>query len=243
MSRFFGGFGGAGSGGNRFGGGSSGSKPDARSALDRAIASKDRMQSLKKKGTESNDERYQKLVQEKMEKQKSMLMADKKMNSAFHLPGTKMEEKEVSKSTQMALEMMAAKMAKKELKSKKKSEDGLIIKPTHIGYHGYLDKKGKIYNNEGKTMMKIDKQTGAITTTGMFAKKIGTYDPDSSYCLFKIGKQLEKEAQKRGKGANPSSIYGTTSSDDSASGSIWGTPGAGSIWGTTDDDDKGNGWW
>lgn len=229
MARFFGGMGGSGSG-SRFGGGKKDNK-NSGSSLERALASK-KSPGVKKASEMTGEERYQALMKEKMNASKDKLMQTKKFS--HQMPGVAPMEKEMSKSTQMALEIMAAKMAKREMKKKKPIED-IEIKATFIGgaYSGYIDAKGRVYGAGNKQVLQIDKKTGDIKTVGFFGRKIGKYDPKSNYCFNKIQKQLEKHAVKNG--------YGNTN--------VWGASDnkpqdTGNIWGTSNNDDKGGtGWW
>lgn len=231
MTRFFGGMGGAGAG-SRFGNGKKSS--NAGSSLDRAMAGK--QGGIKKASDMSADERYQALIKDKLNAQKSELMQSKKYN--HQLPGTSSQPKEMSKSTQAALELMAQKMAKREMKGLKKPK-ALDIKPTHIGgaYGGFIDAKGRVWGPGNKQILKIDLKSGDMKTMGFFGRKIGKYDPKSQFCFNKIQKVLEKQAVKDGYGNN--NIWGgNSSSGGSSSSDIYGSGG----WGGSKDD-KGSGWW
>lgn len=234
MTRFFGGMGGGGAG-SRFGSGKD--KKNAGSSLERALAGKNKTGG--KTNTEmSAEERYQKLISQKMEAHKQQLMSQKKQSN-HNLPGTKPMDGEMSKSTQAAMEIIAAKMAKREAK-RKKSADPIKIVPTAIGglYGGFIDAKGNVWNAYNQKVLTIDKKTGAMKTTGLFGRKIGTYDPKSSFSLHKIQKQLEAFAIKNGAGVN--NIWGQQTGAKPASdpNSIYGS----SSWGSSGDDGK-KGWW
>lgn len=233
MAKFFGGMGGGGAG-SRF------NKPkqgmEAGGSLERALAAKKGMES-KKLGQMSAEERYQKLISDKMEAQKSRLMQAKKFS--HQIPGVAPMEKEMSKSTQAALELMAQKMAKREMRKKEKPKD-LVISPTPIGgmYPGYIDAKGRVWGAGNKQVLQIDLKTGYIKTLGFFGRKVGKFDPKSNFCFHKIQKHLEKHAIKSGyapetsvwgakeKPADPSSIYGSNG---------WG--------GGNNNNNGGTGWW
>lgn len=237
MARFYGGMGGSGAG-SRFGA-KDGKKGSASSSLEKAMAGK-RDPNAKKTSEMTAEERYKKLMTEKMESHKANLMQQKKFSHS--LPGTKPMDKELSKSAQLAMELMAAKMAKREMK-KKKGAEPVVIKPVAIGglYSGHIDAKGNVWNNLNKKVLTIDKKTGAIKTTGLFGRKIGKYDPKSNFCLYKIQKELEKFALKHGAGAN--NIWGQQAGAKPASdpSSIYGNSGG---WGGGGGDDGGNkGWW
>lgn len=241
MTRFFGGMGGAGAG-SRFGkSGSDSKKPMSSFEKTMAANRKEKSGGQKNPGKMSAEERYQKLIAEKMESQKQRLMQQKK-HSHHNLPGTKAMDGEMSKSTQIAMELMAARMAKREMK-KKKGAEPFEIKPMTIGgmYSGFIDAKGNVWNNLNQKVLTIDRKNGDMKTTGLFGRKIGKYDPKSNFCFHKIQKQLEKYALKHGAGVN--NIWGQqdgarSSSDPS---SIYGN--SGNIWGSGGDDGGNKGWW
>lgn len=229
MTRFFGGMGGSGAG-SRFN--SSKGSTNATSSLDRAMAGKNA--GGKKASDMSADERYQALIKEKMSAQKSDLMQAKKYS--HQIPGTSSQPKEMSKSTQAALELMAQKMAKREMKGMKKPKV-FEIKPTHVGgaYGGFIDAKGRVWGAGNKQILKIDTKTGDMKTMGFFGRKIGKYDPKSQFCANKIQKLLEKQAVKDGYGNN--NVWNGGGSGGSSD--IYGSGG----WGGGSKDDKGSGWW
>lgn len=227
MTRFFGGMGGSGTG-SRFNNGKSGSS-NGGSSLDRAMAGKG---GVKKASDMTPEERYQSLIQEKLSAQKSELVKTKKYG--HQIPGTSSQPKEMSKSTQAALELMAQKMAKREMKALKKPKT-IEVKPTHVGgmYGGFIDAKGRVWGAGNKQVLQIDLKSGDMKTTGFFGRKIGKYDPKSQFCFNKIQKVLEKQAVKDGYGIND--VWGSGGGSSS---------GSGGIWGTTDNNDKGgSGWW
>ena len=198
----------------------------SQSSLERAMASKDFMKNQKNKnGQQSNEARYQELVQKKLENAKKQLMSDKKFKAGNMLPGTETVEKEMSKSTQIAMELIAQKMAKKEMKGIE-SKQPLTLKPMHITgmYPGFIDAKGRVYNKTGQIVMKINTETGAVVTQGLFGKKLCKFDPKSSICFFKMAKELERDWLKRNKGQSAINIYSSGSSSDSGGGgSIYST--------------------
>lgn len=238
MTRFYGGLGGSGSG-SRFGGSSSREGGSSSSSLEKAMAAKNNKK-VKSASSMSADERYQALIKQKMESHKAKLMQTKS-SSGFQLPGTKPADKEMSKSAQLAMELIAAKMAKRDLKKAKPAEK-IIIKPQGIGglYGGWIDAKGNVWDAHRKKVLKIDIKTGDIKTTGMFGRKIGKYDPKSHTGLYKIQQQLEKHALKTGNGA--SNIWGQQAGAKPASdpNSIYGNSGG---WGGGSDDGGNKGWW
>lgn len=268
MTRFFGGYG---SGGGGYGrkpgasGGRSGSSSSSsaggkssetkKSSLSRAMEGRKRYEELKSGGrhnpAQNNEDRYKKILEEKLQAQKAALMTEKKHQAGMK-PGSKAPEREMSKSTQMALEMMAERAAKKEMKKQGMKEDDkpVEIKSAYFGgmNPGQLDRKGNLRNAEGKILMKIDPETGEMRTQGVFGRKIGVYDPKSMSCQHKISKLLAEDAAQKAKAKQNTggSIYSTFNESDnkSSSGNIWGSSDASSFWGNkSDDDNKGGGWW
>lgn len=233
MTRFFGGMGGSGAGG-RFNQGKKG--VDASNSLDRALAAKQGYKA-KKTGDMTAEERYQKLISDKMNAQKSQLMQKKK--SCHQMPGVAPMEKEMSKSTQAALELIAQKMAKREMKKKEKPKE-LVITPTPIGgmYPGFIDAKGRIFGAGNKQILQIDLKTGRIKSMGFFGRNVGKFDPKSNFCFHKIQKHLEKHAIKMGY-AEETSVWGVKEKPADPT-SIYGSSGG---WGGSDDNKGGSGWW
>lgn len=237
MARFFGGMGGSGAG-SRFNSGKKQTISGAGGSLERAMAAK--ASQGKKASDMSADERYQALIKEKMDSHKARMMQTKKYS--HQLPGTAPMEKELSKSAQVALEIMAQKMAKREMKKKEKPKE-FVIKPTMIGgtYGGYLDAKGRVFGAGNKQVLQIDRKTGDIKTLGLFGKKIGKFDPSSNFCFHKIQKQLEKYAIKNGHTAT--TIWDSPGSSGGSSGGAGSIYGSGNPWGGGNDDKGGSGWW
>jgi len=71
----------------------------------------------------TNDEKYKKIVEARMEKMRAEYMAGNK--PGFKLPGTKQDDKpkEMSKRTKEMLELLAMQKAKKDMKKEKKKLD------------------------------------------------------------------------------------------------------------------------
>lgn len=218
MARVFGGF--SGGGGNKGLGGSG--KKDARSSADRMMMTG---KQAANKGKMSADEQYQALMQKKMESAKKNLMAEKKYG--FQPPGTKqVEKKELSKGAMQAMQMMAERMAKNEMKmmEKKKKKSEIEIIPGYVGgmNGGFLDKKGGIWRNNEK-LLQVDIKTGALKTGGWFGRKIGKYAQNSPGFNNKVANYIAQVEAKRAKEAEQKNS-------------------GGSIWGPSSDDNN-KGWW
>lgn len=215
MSRFFGGYGGGG-GSSRGAGGGDGKSKNAGLSL-----AAHKTKGLSKKEA-SPEDRYQQLIAEKMNAHKQSVMKQKKYS---HNLKNADANTQISKGAMQAMEIMAAKMAKRELKKKKGAEPVELKPMTLFGtYGGRIDGNGNVWNTQNKKVLTIDKKTGIMKTTGLFAKKIGKFDPKSHSTFLKIEKQMEAFAMKNG----------------GAGGSIWGTTGGGGG-GTIHDSNKG--WW
>jgi hypothetical protein len=216
MSRFFGGYGGGG-GGSR--GGSGG---DSNGTFGKSLAA-NKSKSLKSGADASPEDQYQKLIAQKMESHKQQIMKQKKYGHTLKNADANVT---MSKGAMHAMEIMAAKMAKREMK-KKKPIEAFEIKPMYLGgvYGGRIDAQGNVWSAQNKKVLVIDKKTGAMKTAGFFAKNIGKFDPKSHACFLKIEKQMEAHALKNGGGG----------------GSIWGSGGGASGGGGNIHESKG--WW
>lgn len=226
MSRFFGGGGkkppSSGSGGRNAG-------------LLSGIKSESLQKAMKyaKKSGGAEDDRYQQLVKENFESNKQTFMMGGR-TGANKISTPKDTDKTPSKATMATLEKLAMKMAKQQMRKEKKRQP-VDIKTGYIGgmAGGYIDKKGRVFNNHNQQVLQIDLKSGKIKTIGLFGgSSIGKYDPNSSFCLHKISKKIEEFNIKKGHGA--------------ATGSIWGTKDASSIYGTPPNNNgggwDGNGW-
>lgn len=241
MARFFGGLGGKGSGGGSKFAGMKTSSGKTSSSLEQAMNAQSAMEKLKKGnvgkhskgGKQTAEERYEQLMQQKMESNKKALMAGGRNNNT--LAGKTKENDQKSAAKALTMELLAAQMAKKQLKRKKKNEP-VEVKYMPLGgaNGGSIDKKGRILNAYGQQVLQIDLKTGKIKTIGMFGgTSIGKFDPKSTYCIYKIQKKIEDFNIKKGYGAtnvwgaqatnkpmggavdsNPWSIYGTNPGDE-----------------------------
>lgn len=240
MARFFGGLGGGKSSGSRNGsGGDKGSGITSKSSLERAMAAKNAAEARKNGGKTGGkataEERYQALMQAKMESNKKQLMAGGRTNKS--LVGGKEVNKEMSKTTQATIDLMAEKMAKSQMKKAKKKGGAVTVKPMAIGGQagGWIDAKGKVTNAWGMQVLQIDLKTGKILTGGFFGRSIGKFDPKSTYCFYKMQKKIEEFNMKKGLGAtnmwgqkagaqpaaNPAaSLYGSSTDNNNGGGGL-----------------------
>lgn len=195
----------------------------------------------KKMSEMSADERYQALVKKKLEQQKASLMMEKKTFS-HQLPGTQPQQRELSKSTQEALEKIAERRAKKEMKmfGKDAGSDDLVKPMNLFGMNpGYIDKKGRICASGGDQILQIDKKTGQIKTLGFLGRSIGKFDPKSISCMNKIHKYLANHAEKKKKNQQSFNPWGGATQQKD----VWGNPiKPFNPWGGSDDNNN-NGWW
>lgn len=103
--------------------------------------------------------------------------------------------RELSESTKAALDMIAEKMAKKEIerrKKKQKAKEELDIKPRNFGIVGRIDSRGFVYNSLGHVVMRVDKKTGLITDNTMFGRRLGKYDPEKPGSINRLYRLLEQ---------------------------------------------------
>lgn len=233
MGKFFAGILG-GKGGNGKGGGSGTGSSSSSSSLERALASKNAAENMKKNGGKvSAQDRYEQILQGKIEANKAALLSG--ANRSNHtLVGKAKASQEQSKTTKLTMELLAQKMAKNQMKKMKQKANAIEVKPAALGgaYGGFIDKKGRVTNSYGQQVLQIDLKTGKIKTVGGWfgGATIGTYDPNSSYCFFKMQKKIEEFNIKKGLGttniwgakseapgsaasSNPWSIYGSNPND------------------------------
>ena len=128
-------------------------------------------------------------------------MLDEKMfnpghkKGGFHLPGTKPpEEREMTKGQKMAAEMAYAKKMKKRMKLRAAKVE---IQPKSFGdgpHGGRIAKDGKIMNNQGRVLFRVDPNTGIISDN--FGKRVGKYNPKSLSLDFKIEGLIKRYSQQ-----------------------------------------------
>lgn len=223
MSRFFGGMGkkgGSGTGNKSGGANAGGGISDKNTTLLSGIKSESLQKAMKyqKKGSEEEN-RYQQLIKEKFESNKSAFMMNGPRSGANRVSNGKEAEQGPSKATMATMEKLAMKMAKQQMKKDKK-RDPVAVKSGYLSgmTGGYIDKKGRIFNAYNQQVLQIDLKSGKIKTVGLFGgSAIGKYDPNSTFCMYKIEKKIQEFNVKKGHGNN--SIWG-----DNGSSSIYGTP-------------------
>lgn len=228
------------------GGGSSGTKYGSGGSRSLTGMLKDatKMQTMNKKEKLTSKEKYQKIFDDKMDSMKAE-MAQKGHGNGFRLPGSKAEApKPLSAAAQKALEMMAAKKAKKEL-SKARKVPEITPKSFTGAAGGRIDGKGNIYNAQGQIMFKVDPKSGKIKNRA--GNTVGTYK-NNSYSDFHIAQLLAKVTPPGGAAGGPMNnpwgsggAAGGTSSGPANN--PWGG-GGGNPWGWSNDDKGGGGgWW
>ncbi len=226
MSR---GFSGGRSGGT---GGAGGFQHTKRSAKDMFI------KKMKGESDENltSDERYKKMVSEKMDAYKKEAMKGAKFG--VMLPGTSGGgERQMSKSAMETLEKMARDKAKREMKKGSKRKEVNITPKFLTGMQGgRIDADGRIYDSHNKIVASIDKKTGKVKASN------GTHICNwsgSSYNEYTIARFLEKSNHSRG-----GSLYGTKGHGGNTGGGVWGSGSSGGgtdMWGNKKDD--GGGFW
>lgn len=232
MSRFFAGIGkkgGSGSGGKSGGGNGGMGMSDKNATLLSGIKSESLQKAMKhqKKGS-AEEERYQQLIKEKFESNKGAFMMHGPRSGANRVSTGKEADQGPSKATMATMEKLAMKMAKAQMKKDKKREP-VAIKAGYLSgmTGGYIDKKGRVFNAYNQQVLQIDLKSGKIKTVGLFGgSSIGKYDPNSTFCMYKIQKKIEEFNIKKGVGGK----------------SIWGGADASSIYGTPPNNNNGGGW-
>lgn len=200
-------------------------------------------------GQASAEERYQDILNDKLEQTRNEAMKGAKYN--FQLAGTDPAQcRQLSKSAQEVIQKIAEKKAKQAAKKQKKADIVAVQAKYFTGMQGgRIDKSGRIFDAHGQVVLEVDKKTGKIKNK--MGNVVGNYDPNSPYSEHRICELIAKHSNQRGwyagtagHGVQQASggIWGK--SDSSAgNGSIWGTASGGSIWGSSASDDKNSGWW
>ena len=172
----------------------------------------------------SNDEKYKKMFEEKMDKMRAEAMKGARFNVS--LPGTSQEgERELSKSALAIIEQLAAKKAKAAAKKAKKAKE-IKIRACNFGglAGGRLDGKGRVFDADGKMVAKINTKTGFIQAKGGMGGSIGKYT-GSSASEFKIARFIENgyNAKKlKESKAGVGGFWGGGGSSDDPTGGFWG---------------------
>lgn len=222
-------------------------------------------------GGMSDDERYKKIFEEKLEELRTKAKSARK--ASVVLPGTDPGSvRELSASAQKVIDDMLNKRAKKFAKERSKV---VRVKPkVFTGIQGgRIDKNGNIFGPDNRWIATVDKKTGKIRSR-RGGITICTYNANSSICEFRIAQFIANEYRNkkgnlygsRGHSTIGYGIYGgvgvgmdgTSGIYGQAGGNFWtqntdgseGIHGAAgndhSLWGwqnTASDDSKGGGFW
>ena len=199
-------------------------------------------------GQASAEDRYQDILNDKLEQTRNEAMKGAKYN--FQLAGTDPAQcRQLSKGAQEVIQKIAEKKAKQAAKKQKKADIVAVQAKYFTGMQGgRIDKSGRIFDAHGQVILEVDKKTGKIKNK--MGNVVGNYDPNSSFSEHRICELIAKHSGKsqsftlgsgaNGHGSGGGGIWG--SSDNSQSGSIWGS-GGGGIWGSSSSDDNNSGWW
>lgn len=208
----------------------------------------------------SQEARYDKLVNEKMEAVKAE--AKKSTRYMVNLPGTSMGgEREISKSAQQVIDKLAKERAKKQ--AKKAMFKNMTIRARHfMGMQGgRIDKKGRIYGPDGRYIAYVCKKTGKVKNR-MGGTVCYRYS-DSTFCDYKIIRYIQWMYDKKRMKSTLYAVNGFTTAGGGVYGSVkdgvhgasdpgaglWGTgggwgdtgnSGGGGLWGPSDN--SGGGW-
>ncbi len=202
-------------------------------------------------GDVSSEERYDELLQNKLEETRNEAM--KGASYTFNLPGTDpAQTRQLSKGAQEVIQKIADKKAKQAQKKAKKADIVAVQAKYFTGMQGgRIDKSGKIYDGAGQVVLEVDKKSGKIKNAKT-GSVVGKYDPNSPYSEHRICELISKHSTTNNRGwyagtaghglqQATGGVWGK--SDNSAgNGSIWGN-GGGNIWGNNSSSDNNSGWW
>jgi hypothetical protein len=153
-------------------------------------------QSLLKGGkgkTMSQDELFEEVLKQKMEAKKKELGYG---GGKFGLPGTDPnQQKQPSKAAMMAIQKIAEKQAKKEMKRKAQE---IELKPRFLMTNnggGQIDKTGKVRDSSGRVIFTIDSKTGKVKNA--WGLPVGRYDPNDSGSIYQLQLLIQNENQQR----------------------------------------------
>ena len=120
-----------------------------------------------------------------------MFSLDKK-NMGFALPGTQGNEdnRKFSKGYLQAMEFAKQKRMKQKMKRR---DNGVKIQPKALS-GGRIDSSGRILNDKGQVVMKINPETGVITDS--MGMKLGKYKPFAHGMDGKLEKLIEKYTKR-----------------------------------------------
>lgn len=195
-------------------------------------------------GGMSDDERYKKIFEEKLEELRTKAKNSRKMSVI--LPGTDPGAvRELSASAQKVIEDMLNKRAKKFAKERSKV---VRVKPkVFTGIQGgRIDKNGNIFGPDNRWIATVDKKNGKIRSRrGGFV--ICNYNPNSSICEFRITQFIANEYRAkrgnlyaaRGHGGVNYGVFGSAGAGIDGSSSIYAAQGQGSFWSQNGDGSEG----
>jgi hypothetical protein len=195
-------------------------------------------------GGMSDEERYKKIFEEKLEELRTKAKNSRK--AGVILPGTDPNAvRELSASAQKVIEDMLNQRAKKFAKERSKM---VRVKPkVFTGIQGgRIDKNGNIFGPDNRWIATVDKKTGKIRSRrGGFV--ICKYDPKSSICEFRITQFIANEYRTRrgnlyaarGHGGLNYGVFGAAGAGIDGSASIYASQGQGSFWTMNSDGSEG----
>lgn len=96
--------------------------------------------------------------------------------TSFSLPGAKKSDYKMSKRAEMALKELAKKKATKEAKELRQM---VVIKPRWYGNVGYINDKGKVFDQASNLTLKVDPRNGKIKSLSGWT--VGKYKPNSGW--------------------------------------------------------------
>lgn len=183
------------------------------------------------------EQRYKKVLEDKMEAMKKELRA--KMKYQFTPPGTEKSEKQTSKGVEAFFKKMADIKAKQEAK-KRRSQVTIVAKPVVGPQGGRVEANGTIRDRRGRVVGKINIKNGKIVDQRGIT--VGKYKPNSPAVEHKIARMIANSKLLRmgsiWQMAKPkSSLWGSANWGSAGGGGAWGMNGGG-VYGNTGKNDS-----
>lgn len=177
-----------GGGGSKKSGGNSGKKNAASLLAARGMSREEMLRGANKVEKKDYQDMLDDLLDEKM-------MSSNPNKYSFSMHGTPpQEEREMSKGMKVAMELMMQKRLKKRAKIKGQAVE-IVPKSYGMGADGgRVDSAGRIMNNAGQILLRIDPKTGIISDN--MGMKVGKYNPNSMVSDTKIQNLIKKYTQK-----------------------------------------------
>lgn len=228
--------------GTRMGGSSLTSKETRRKEI---VESLERKKRGERETTQTQEDRYGKMVEKKMQEIKEQL--SKSVRTSVQLPGTSgAPKRELSKAAQDVVEQMAKMKAQKY--AKKNKFQGMTFRPRiFTGMQGgRIDSKGRIYGPDGRYIAFVCKKSGKVKSRN--GQTICHRYTDSSFCDYKIVRFIQWTYDKKRMKNSLYAVSGFTTAGGGVYGSVksgvhGGGNSGGGIWGDSGGSGGTGGFW